>query len=159
MRTRLPTMVYATVLTIFGAVQVPAQATDPVVGTWELNVAKSKFNPGPAPKSETRTYVVVGQEIKGSSKGIDADGKPTAVQWTVNYDGKEHPVTGSVDLDTLSLKRIDTFTTESTQKKAGKVVATATRVVSNDGKTLTITTKGTNAKGQAVNNVQVFEKR
>ena len=159
MRTLLPAIAFATVLAIFGAVQLHAQATDPVVGTWELNIAKSKFTPGPAPKSETRTYVVVGQEIKGSSKGIDAAGKPMSVEWTVNYDGKERPVTGSPDLDALSLKRIDTFTTESTQKKAGKVVATATRAVSKDGKTLTITTKGTNAKGQAVNNVEVFEKR
>ena len=159
MRTLLPTIALAAVLAIFAAVQLPAQTTDPVVGTWELNIAKSKFNPGPAPKSETRTYVVVGQEIKGSSKGIDADDKPTSAEWTVNYDGMERPVSGSPDLDALSLKRIDTFTTESTQKKAGKVVATATRVVAKDGKTMTITTKGTNAKGQAVNNVEVFEKR
>ncbi len=159
MRTIMPTIALAAVLAILGAVQLPAQATDPVVGTWELNIAKSKFSPGPAPKSETRTYVVVGQEIKGSSKGMGADGKPTSTQWTVNYDGKERPVAGSAELDALSLKRIDAFTTESTQKKAGKVVATGTRVVSKDGKTMTITTTGTNAKGQVVNNVEVFDKR
>ena len=62
-------------------------------------------------------------------------------------------------LDALSLKRIDASTVEFTQKKAGKVVATGTRVISKDGKVMTITTKGTNAKGQAVNDVQVFEKR
>ena len=49
-------------------VQLPAQETDPLVGTWELNVAKSKYSPGPAPQSETRTYVVSGEDIKATVK-------------------------------------------------------------------------------------------
>ena len=93
------------------------------------------------------------------AKGVDADGTPTSGQWTVNYDGKDRPETGSPVADTLSLKRIDPFTAEFTQKKAGKVVATGTRVISKDGKVMTITTKGTNEKGQAFNDVQVFDKR
>src|SRR5712691_10991315 len=120
MRTFLPAIAFATVLASFGAVHLAAQAADPLVGTWELNIAKSTYNPGPAPKSETRTYVVVGQDIKATSKGVDADGKPTSGQWTVTYDGKDRPATGSPDLDALSLKRIDTFTSEFTLKKAGK---------------------------------------
>jgi hypothetical protein len=158
MRIRLTTIALGTVLAAW-VVHSAAQAADPVVGTWVLNIAKSKFNPGPAPKSETRTYVVVGQDIKGSSKGVDADGKPTVREWTVNDDGKDRQVTGSPDLDALSLKRIDAFSVESTQKKAGKMVATATRVISKDGKVMTITTKGTNAKGQAFNNVEIFDRR
>jgi hypothetical protein len=136
-----------------------AQTADPVLGTWELNVAKSTFSPGPAPKSETRTYAVVGQDITATSKGVDADGKPTFGQWAVNYDGKDRPAIGLPDLDALSLKRIDASTTEFTQKKAGKVVATGRRVISTDGKVMTITTNGTNAKGQAVANMEVFDKR
>jgi hypothetical protein len=136
-----------------------AQTTDPVVGTWELNVAKSKFSPGPAPKSETRTYVVAGQEIKASSKGVDSTGKTVTGEWTVVYDGKDRPATGNPDADMLSLKRIDANTTEFTQKKAGKVVMSGTRSISKDGKVMTITTKGTNAKGQPVNDVEVFERR
>ncbi len=135
------------------------QASDPVIGTWELNLAKSKFSPGTAPKSETRTYVAAGTEIKASSKGVGADGKPTASQWTVAYDGKEHPETGNPDADSLLVKRIDSYTTEFTEKKAGKVVTTGTRAISRDGKVMTITTKGTNAKGQAINEVVVYDKR
>jgi len=163
MRTSLRVLSFGIGLSVLGVIHLAAQAADPLVGTWELNIAKSKYNPGPAPKSETRTYVVVGQDIKATSKGIDADGRPTSGQWTVNYDGKDRPVTGSPagssDLDALSLKRIDAFTTEFTQKKAGRVVATGTRVISKDGKVMTITTKGTNAKGQAFNDVEVFDKR
>jgi hypothetical protein len=144
---------------VVGQGRTKSKTADPLVGTWELSIAKSKYNPGPAPKSETRTYVVAGQNIKATSKGVDADGKPTSGQWTVNYDGKDRPATGSPDADALSLKRIDAFTAEFTRKKAGKVVATGTRVISKDGKVMTITTKGTNAKGQAFNDVEVFDKR
>jgi hypothetical protein len=133
MRTFLRTMIFGTALAALG-VHVAAQTADPLIGTWELNIAKSKYDPGPAPKSETRTYVVVGQDIKANSKGVDADGKPTSRQLTLNYDGKDRPATGSLDLDALSLKRIDAFTAEFTLKKTGKVVATGTRAISKDGK-------------------------
>jgi ABC-type xylose transport system substrate-binding protein len=81
------------------------------------------------------------------------------VQYTAKYDGKDYPVTGSQDFDAISLKRVDAGTAQATLKKGGKVIQTATRVVSKDGKTLTLTTIGANAKGQAVNNVLVFDKR
>jgi hypothetical protein len=145
-------------LVLFGF-QPRAQSNDPVVGTWVLNVAKSKFNPGPAPKSESRTYAVAGNEIKATSTGVDGDGKATSATWTVVYDGKERALTGVDDADMLSLKRVDANTSEFTEKKAGKVVLTGTRVVSKDGKTLTITTKGTNAKGQKVDNVTVYDRK
>ena len=145
-------------LVLFGF-QPRAQNNDPVVGTWVLNVAKSKFSPGPAPKSESRTYAMAGNEIKATSTGVDADGKATSAAWTVVYDGKERPVTGDPDADTLSLKRVDPNTIEFTEMKAGKVVLSGTRTVSKDGKTLTITTKGTNAKGQKVDNVVVYDKK
>ena len=140
-------------------IQSVAQGTDPIVGTWELNEAKSKYSPCPTPKSESRTYVMAGQDIRATSNGVDSAGKATAGAWTVNYDGKDRPMTGNPDSDTLSLKRIDAFSTEFMQKRAGKVVITGTRTISRDGKVMMITTKGTNAKGQAINDVQVFEKR
>src|SRR6266567_1893482 len=86
------------------AVELAAQGADPIIGTWELNVAKSKYTPGPAPKSETRTYVVAGQDIKASSEGVDGTGKPTAASWTVNYDGKDHPETGNPNAETRSAR-------------------------------------------------------
>jgi hypothetical protein len=159
MRTFLRIITFGTVLATVGIVQLTAQAADPLVGTWELSIAKSTYNAGRAPKSETRTYVVEGQEIRATSKGVGADGTPKSGQWTVNYDGKDRPITGSPDADMLSLKRIDAFTAEFTQKKAGKVVATGTRVISKDGKVMTITTEGTNAKGQAFKDVEVFDRR
>jgi hypothetical protein len=160
MRTLLRTVTLGTVLAlILPVVCLAGQGPDPVVGTWELNLTKSKFSPGPGPRSETRTYVAVGKDIKATAKGVDAKGKPLLEQWTVNYDGKERPETGSPDAETLALKRIDAFTTEFTEKKGGKVVITGTRVIAKDGKVMTITAKGTNAKGQTISNVMVFDKR
>ena len=127
--------------------------------TWELNTAKSKFDPGPAPKSQTRTYQGAGDEEMLESSGTDAKGKPTAVHYKARYDGKDYPVTGLSSADTISLRRIDESTTESRQKKAGKETLTTTRKVSSDGKMLTATSKGTNAEGKPTHNVMVFDRR
>ena len=133
--------------------------TNPLIGTWILNFAKSKLIPGPPPKSQTLTYEAVGQGVKLTVKGMNAEGKPTDYQYTANYDGKDYPVTGNPDWDMTMLKRIDAYKSESTRKKAGKVVATTTRVVSKDGKTLTITEKGVNAKGVKFSNTAVYDKQ
>jgi hypothetical protein len=142
-------------LTVFGQT-----TANPLTGIWELNLAKSKFVPAAsALKSQTRNYQVVGQQEKGVHTGIDAEGKPNRIEFTVTYDGKDYPYKGSPDYDTLSVTVVDRFTTSFTQKRAGKVVLTGRRVVSKDGKTLTITAKGTNAKGEPIDNVVVFDKR
>ena len=147
----------AVVLTTLAGVS--AQATDPRVGTWKLNLQKSKYNPGPPPKSQTLTIEPSGQSEKVTSEVTGPDGARMTIVYTAAYDGKDHPITGSNVADTVSLKRVDARTSERTDKKAGKVVQTFTRVVSADGKTMTVTIKGTNAEGQPMNNVVVFEKQ
>src|SRR5215475_10775070 len=74
--------------------------TDPIIGTWKLNLAKSKLSPGPPPKSQTLTYEAVGQGVKVTVKGTDAEGKLIDIQSTANYDGKDYPVTGNPNWDT-----------------------------------------------------------
>jgi len=152
---------FVTVLAAFAAAraEVTFAQTDPHVGTWVLNVAKSKYSPGPAPKEQTSVYAMAGQGIKVSTKAVGADGKPTMTEFTAMFDGKDHPVTGNADYDATMMKRVDSHTIEFTRKKAGKMAQTATSVVSKDGKTRTITTTGVNAQGQKINNVAVFEKK
>ena len=128
--------------------------TDHIIGTWKLNLAKSKLSPGPPPKNQTLTYEAVGQGVKVTVKGTDAEGKPIESQFTANYDGKDYPVTGNPYWDTVTWKRIDAYKSESTRKKAGKVVGTAARVVSKDGKTMTLT-----EKGEKISNTLVYEKQ
>jgi hypothetical protein len=132
---------------------------DPFVGTWVLNVAKSKYTPGPPPKEQTTILEAAGEGVKATTKGIDSAGKPTMTTYTANYDGKDYPVTGNPDWDMLSLNRINANTVEVTRKRAGKVVQTATSVVSKDGKTRTMTTTGVNAQGQKIKNTAVYEKK
>jgi hypothetical protein len=136
-----------------------AQPSDPVNGTWVLNVAKSTFKPGPAYKSETRTYEMVGNQLRMKSSVVDADGTSRDVLSTYTVDGKEYPVTGAQEADSQALKQIDRYTVEGNLMKNGKVVQTAKRVVSKDGKVLTIWFKGTDAKGRKIDNTLVFDRR
>jgi hypothetical protein len=129
-----------------------------IAGTWKLNVAKSKFSPGPAPKSMTITYTPSGDAVKIVVHLVAPDGKEQHWEMAGSTDGKEHPVKGNPDADTISFKRIDDSTAESVFRKGGKVMATNTRTLSADGKTLTITSKGTTADGKPRNDVQVFER-
>jgi hypothetical protein len=95
-------------------------AADPAIGTWKLNVAKSKYSPGPVPKSATVTYEVSGDGVKRTGETVTADGQTTSFSYTAQYDGKEYPVTGNPNADTIVLKRINDYTSESTLKKGGK---------------------------------------
>ncbi len=142
------------------AQDIPLQ-DNPFVGTWKLNVAKSKFTGVPAPKSETRRVVAeIGGETVGY-KGIAADGGPIAYSFTTNLDGKDSPISGTQPLgsDTVAAKRVDANTIESTSKKAGKTIFTTRSVVSKDGKVLTQTTKGTNGEGQPISITTVWDKQ
>jgi hypothetical protein len=133
--------------------------TEQIAGNWELNLSKSKFVPADgAPKSQSRVYQVLGQQETGRHTGVDAQGNPTLIEFTVGYDGKDYPYKGP-DFDTLAIRRVDANTTSFTQSRSGKMALTGTRVVSPDGKTLTITAKGTNAKGQTIDSVMVFDRR
>ncbi len=160
MRTKTRMLMLGTMLAMVGAAAAAsAQPSDPVFGTWVLNVAKSTYSPGPGPKSGTRTYSAVTNGYKFSSKGIDAQGKPTTGDFTAHFDGRYYPRSGSATVDSIMVKRIDANTTESTQKKGNKVVVHTQRKISKDGKTMTATATGTNADGKAYKNVEVFDKK
>ncbi|MGB7738332.1 MAG: hypothetical protein WBM03_04405 [Steroidobacteraceae bacterium] len=160
MHSLFKTLLVGTVLAVGGiAVASAASAKDPIIGTWQLNVAKSTFKPGPAPKSHSRTYTATADGIELTYDTVAADGSATNGKSSFKDDGKDYPITGSKDFDTVSLKRIDASTVESTQKKAGKVVGTTLRTVSKDGKVMTLKLTGKDAKGQAYDNVMVFDKQ
>jgi hypothetical protein len=157
-RARITMVLAAGVLTV--AVLATAQPKDPFVGTWRLNLAKSTYSPGPTPKSTTSTYETAGQGYKVSVKTEPASGPAQQWSYTSNLDGKDSPITGNnPNADTVAAKRIDANTLEIVNKKGGKVMTTQKNVVAPDGKTRTVTTTGTDAQGQKVNNVAVYEKQ
>ena len=134
---------------------------NPFVGTWKLNLAKSKFTGTLAPKSKTRTVVAQGSGEKVSYDGIAADGSPISYSYTTNLDGKDAPYSGKQPFgaDTIAVTRVDANTVTAVLKKGGKTLVTTKSEVSKDGKVTTNTEKGANAKGQPVNQVTVWDKQ
>ncbi len=133
------------------------QVADNYLGTWTLNVAKSKYDPGPPAKSQTTLLEAVsGGGLKEVGDRVNGDGSKTHWEWSAKYDGKDYPVMGDPSRDTVALKRVDDNTLEVTNKKGGTLANTMKIVVAKDGKSRTNESKGPDGK---VHNVLVFDKK
>jgi len=152
-------------LAVFSVVAILAMgavsfAADANIGTWKLNVAKSKFSPGPAFKSQTLKIEAWEDDgVKYSADGIDGTGKPMHWEFQAKYDGKDSPFKGNPDADMIAYKRIDANNVEAATKLKGQPAGMTKVVVSKDGKTRTLTQTGKTAAGQTINNVLVYEKQ
>jgi hypothetical protein len=136
--------------------------SDPVIGTWRLNVARSTFNPGPPPKNMTRTYEPAGAAVRVTVEGVNALGDPVNYAYTASYDGQDVPVSGMGvpgGADTIALTRTGAFGGQDTLKRAGSVVLNVTRVISRDGRELTFTSEGLDASGKPSANTVVYDKQ
>jgi hypothetical protein len=134
-------------------------AADHWLGTWTLNLAKSRYNPPDlAPKSQTITREAVDGGMKLVTDGVDAQGKATHTEYSARFDGKDYPWTGQANADTISLLRIDDEYYEAIWKLKGEVTITSNTVVSKDGRTLTTTQSGKDAQGRVVLNMTVFDR-
>jgi hypothetical protein len=142
------------------ALSTVALAADPFVGTWKLNVAKSKSS---FPPSKSTTVKIEAQDngLKIVSDSVNAEGKPIHAETAFKYDGKDYPYTQTgVPPDvTVVAKRINANTRETTLHFGGKEVFTSHDVVSKDGKTMTRTMKGTNSQGQEYTATSVYDKQ
>jgi hypothetical protein len=133
--------------------------SDPFLGTWQLNLAKSKYSPGPPPRSSTQNIQAEGQNDKVTTTGTDPNGNPTNTVFTGVYDGMPHPPTNpSPNFDSHADTRVDAYTHIHSYTKAGKLVGTLTSVVSPDGRTMTDTVMG-NADGRQINIIAVYDKQ
>jgi|SRR6202048_464386 len=151
--------IFSATLLVALALSVTPAAADQHSGTWKMNPAKSKYSPGPAAKNITLKVDSDEVSVKIDSEGTDGEGKPTHVQYDAKFDGKNYPVTGLAYGDTVTVKRIDANTIQTSIKKGDQVVMTVTSKVSADGKMRTSTFKGKDAQGHAVNNVVVYDKQ
>jgi hypothetical protein len=133
-------------------------AQNPQIGTWKLNEAKSKI-PAGATKNHTVIYETAGDNVKVTVEGTDASGKAVRHEWTGKMDGKSYPVTGDPTSDSRSYKKINDRTLTFTAKQGTKVTLTGRVVVSADGKTRTVTTTSTDAKGKKVASTVVYDKQ
>jgi hypothetical protein len=138
------------------AVRLLAQAPDPLMGSWTLDAASSKFSPGPAPKSLTLKFEDSADGVKYQSDLVTAEGQTVHQEFTAKTDGKDYPVANS-SIDTVALTKKGNSRTR-VDKKGGKVVMNYTGVVSADGKTFTVQQKGIDPQGKVVANKVVFKK-
>jgi hypothetical protein len=142
MRTLFKSLVMVAALVAGGtAAGASDPATEPFLGTWKLDLAKSQFGNGPTPKSITRTYTTAGDSFALKLTGTGSDGKPLLQESTFKFDGRAYPYTGRAEFDSVSIRHIDLQHYETTQKKAGKVVSVSAITISADGKMLTQVTK------------------
>ena len=128
------------------------------MGTWKLNEAQSKI-PAGAPKNTTVTYEAAGDMIKITVEGVDGAGQPSHNEWTGKFDGKDYPVTGESNTDARAYKVVDARTLTFANKKAGKATLTGRVVISEDGKSRTVTTTATNPDGKKVESTAVYDKQ
>jgi hypothetical protein len=139
-------------------IAMPLFATDPFVGTWKLDPAKSKYTAGSAPKDVTIVIEEQGDSYQVAATGTYADGSPISVKYTIPKAGG----TGTVQegpFDAVTSKRVSARVRENTYTKNGKETVSRRVVVSRDGKTLTTTVKGTGPQGTPLAGTDIFNKQ
>jgi uncharacterized Zn-binding protein involved in type VI secretion len=154
-------LILAVVVLCIGVPTLMLGQDNPNIGTWKLNAEKSKYTGMKGPTSLTRTVAADGDSVKYSFEGTGADGSALKYGFTVKYDGKDNAITGSgmpYGADHIAIKRLGSNKFSATLKKDDKIIGTSTSVVSANGKTITLTGKGT-VDGKGVSSTQVYDKQ
>ena len=125
-------IVFATALTQPGLAQ-----SNSWLGMWKLNLAKSTYTPGQAPRSSTYNFQGAGANLTNTVDTVDAAGNSTKGVNMHNYDGQPHPVSGNPSVDARSYTRADANTAISASAKAGKLVQVTTLAWISTAKNLT----------------------
>jgi hypothetical protein len=136
-------------------VQRVSAQTNPRLGVWKLNLAKSTYQHNAAPKAETRTYTAWQDNgIAVRIETVARDGKTQITTFSMKHDGKEYDYNGAMG-DKISGTSTDWRLADAVVTKAGKPVQTTHSVVSQDGKTLTMTTS---YPGETRRDVRIYDK-
>ena len=163
MSLRTSRLAFALVLAVIAAPSIARaleSGEDPAVGTWKLDLEKSKLDPAIAPpKSSVRTYSAIPGGLKVRIRTVDADGSEHLIESSFSYDGKLHSVTGTPDYDSVAVTRVGRFGSHTSLIQDGKAIGQLERVVSADGRTLTISVQLTTNKGNAERDVLVFDRQ
>ena len=144
-----------------GAGTLMAQTKPSFVGTWKLNLAKSKYEGTQAPKSLTRTVTAEGSALKYSFEGEAADGSKISYGFTSKLDGSDSAVSGvgmSGGADTVALEKPSAHKITGVLKKGGAKIGTVTAAISPNGQTVTVYSK-VKIDGKEVKTEQVYEKQ
>lgn len=140
----------------FGLAQ---QNQDAGLGSWKLNVAKSTFKPGPAPRSETRTYALTADGEQMSSHTVTASGRAQDITTTSKPDGNSYPLSGNPEIDAVRVRRVSSRQTNVDELRGGEVVGHFNRTVSEDGKTLRVTVTTRLRSGATEHELRVYDRQ
>ena len=133
-----------------------AEPPPQLIGTWRLNVTKSKYSPGPPLRSETRVYTRSPEGVKGVVSRVYGDGRAERFEYMANF-GKDIMVTGIPEYDSVTLRKVDDLTSDAVLSHAGNVYGVARRTIAADGRTMTITFDRKSQESR-VHNVAFYEK-
>lgn len=133
-------------------------AADVNIGTWKLNETQSQI-PAGATKHRTIVFAPVGENVRVTTDGVDANGKPIHTEWTGKYDGNAYPLSGDPDADARTYSRISDHTLALTETKSGRVTRTGRIDISPDGKTRRVMTAELDAKGIKGSTFLLYEKQ
>ena len=147
-------------LCVAGAAQA---ASDPQLGKWTIDLARSKYVTGVLPKSSVATVTPYGKDgVTLTVNAVNAAGETIYIQYSAQYDGKPYPRieagAGAVQGQTVTLKRIDARTVERILYLGDKPGGTEHWAISKDGKTRTVTQSGFDLAGKPINNLQIYVK-
>jgi hypothetical protein len=144
---------------VFCAFAATLCGADHMTGTWKLNTAKSKYVGMAMPKDQSVTYTPQGSGWKYEAKGTSAEGQPINSSFVYVKDGADAATTGFPSWDAIVLKNGNADTSTATFKRQGKAVGNARRVISSDGKTMTITGEVTQPDGKKATYTAVYDKQ
>ena len=160
MSVRTVSLVPAILIASIGLSTELSAQNNPILGAWTLNLSKSKYVSEPPPRSRTLKFEPVGGNgLKLTNDAVLANGEKTHVEETFLQDGREHALHGSANADTHVNVQFDDYTSETINRKGGKLVQVLKRIVSQDGRTLTIIVTRTDANGNPVDDIRVFDKQ
>ncbi len=113
-----------------------------------------------SPTNVILKYEAAGTGVKATLDVMRVNGALAHLEFRGDYDGNDNPVTGNGQVgDVVALTRLDANTVRLVHKRDGKVILTETAVVSRDGKTMAITQTLSNAQGNPVTGVAVWDRQ
>ena len=134
-----------------------ASAPDPLIGTWKLNPGKSIYSSGAPPREMTIKIDAEGDSVRIAAQGTDEDGSPISVMYSLPIKGGNGQVQHGF-FDSVGSEYISVDVRHTIYLKDGKEMMSRRTVLSDQGRTMRSSVKGTNAKGHAVAGEEIYER-
>jgi hypothetical protein len=131
---------------------------NPLAGTWIANLEKSQRHANHQFQSASLSIDVSDDRVSLTHSGINMSGKYETGTTVLQVDGREHEVSPQAPGVVVATRWNGLRTLETEARKDGVVVGSGTYAVSDDGKTLTATVRGTDAAGNAFEQQIVFDR-